>query len=220
MASAFFFVAKNDGKLQLCQDYCYLNEHTIKNTYPIPNVQSILDKLQESKYFTVMDIQLGYNNICIRKQDQWKGAFRTNQGLFEPTVMFFRMYNSPAIFQMMMNTIFMPLIAKNLILVYMDNILIHTSTKKQLHKTTKEILKILQEHDLYLKPEKCQFAKQQLSYLRYIISPDQVQIDPIKLKDISNWPASSTIKETRKFLGFCNFYRKFIKDYAKNCFTN
>ena len=134
--------------------------------------------------------------------------------------MFFRMYNSPAIFQMMMNTIFMPLIAKNLILVYMDNILIHTSTKKQLHKTTKEILKILQEHDLYLKPEKCQFAKQQLSYLRYIISPDQVQIDPIKLKGISNWPASSTIKETRKFLGFCNFYRKFIKDYAKNCFTN
>jgi len=155
MASPFFFVAKNDGKLQPCQDYCYLNEHTIKNTYPISNVQSILDKLQESKYFTVMDIQLGYNNICIRKQDQWKGAFRTNQGLFEPTVMFFRMYNSPAIFQMMMNTIFMPLIAKNLILVYMDNILIHTSTKKQLHKTTKEILKILQEHDLYLKPEKC-----------------------------------------------------------------
>ena len=102
-----------------------------------------------------MNIQLGYNNIHIQKQDQWKGAFRTNQGLFEPTVMFFRMYNSPAIFQMMMNTIFMPLIAKNLILVYMDNILIHTSTKKQLHKTTKEILKILQEHDLYLKPEKC-----------------------------------------------------------------
>jgi len=86
--------------------------------------------------------------------------------------MFFRIYNSPATFQMMMNIIFVPLIAKNLILVYMDNILIHAPTKKQLHKTTKEVLKILQEHDLYLKPEKCQFTKQQLSYLRYIISPD------------------------------------------------
>jgi len=162
-----------------------------------------------------MNIQLGYNNIHIQKQDQWKGAFRTNQGLFEPTVMFFGMCNSPATFQTMMNTIFTPLIAKNLILVYMDNILIHALTKKQLHKTTKEILKILQEHNLYLKPEKCQFAKQQLSYLGYIISPNQVQMDLIKLKGISDWSALSMIKETRKFLGFCNFYRKFIKDYTK-----
>ena len=129
--------------------------------------------------------------------------------------MFFGMCNSPAIFQMMMNIIFILLITKNLILVYMDNILIHTPTKKQLHKTTKEVLKILQEHNLYPKPKKCQFAKQQLSYLGYIISPNQVQIDPIKLKGISDWSAPSTVKETRKFLEFCNFYRKFIKDYTK-----
>jgi len=77
-----------------------------------------------------MDIRLGYNNIRIQKQDQWKGAFRINQGLFEPTVMFFEMCNSPATFQIMMNAIFAPLIAKNLILVYMDNILIHAPTKK------------------------------------------------------------------------------------------
>jgi len=125
------------------------------------------------------------------------------------------MCNSPATLQMIMNTIFALLIAKNLILVYMDDILIHAPTEKQLHKTTKEVLKILQEHDLYLKPEKCQFAKQRLSYLGYIISSDQVQMDPIKLKGISDWPTPSTIKKTRKFLGFCNFYRKFIKDYAK-----
>jgi len=87
---------------------------------------------------------------------------------------------------MMMNTIFILLITKNLILVYMDNILIHTPTKKQLHKTTKEVLKILQEYDLYSKPKKYQFAKQRLSYLGYIISPNQVQIDPIKLKGISD----------------------------------
>jgi len=129
--------------------------------------------------------------------------------------MFFGMCNSPATFQMMMNTIFAPLITKNLILVYMDDILIHAPTKKQLHKTMREVLKILQEYNLYLKPEKCQFAKQQLSYLRYIISPDQVQMNLIKLKGISDWPVPLTIKETRKVLGFCNFYRKFIKDYTK-----
>ena len=144
-----------------------------------------------------------------------KGAFRTNQELFKPTVMFFGICNSLAIFQTMINTIFALLITKNLILVYIDNILIYAPTKKQLHKIIKEVLKILQEHDLYLKPEKCQFAKQRLSYLRYIIFPDQVQMDLIKLKSISNWPVPSIIKEMRKFLGFCNFYRKFIKDYAK-----
>jgi len=89
-----------------------------------------------------------------------KGAFRTNQELFKPTVMFFGICNSLATFQTMINTIFVLLIAKNLILVYIDNILIHAPTKKQLHKIMKEVLKILQEHDLYLKPEKCQFAKQ------------------------------------------------------------
>ena len=143
MALLFFFVVKKNRKLWLCQDYYYPNEYIIKNTYPIPNIQTILDKLCRSKYFTTIYIWLEYNNIHIRKQDQWKGTFRRNQGLFEPTVMFFRMCNSPAIFQMMMNTIFAPLIAKNLILVYMDDILIHTPTKKQLYKTMKEVLKIL-----------------------------------------------------------------------------
>ena len=110
----------------------------------------------------------------------------TNQGLFKPTVMFFGIYNNPVTFQMIINTIFSLLITKNLILVYMDDILIHAPTKKQLHKTMKEVLKILQEHDLYLKSKKCQFAKQWLSYLRYIISPDQVQMNLIKLKGISD----------------------------------
>jgi len=69
MALPFFFVTKKDGKLQPCQDYCYLNKYTIKNIYPIPNIQSILDKLHRSKYFTAIDVWLGYNNICIWKQD-------------------------------------------------------------------------------------------------------------------------------------------------------
>ena len=116
----------------------------------------------------------------------------------------------------MINTIFVSLITKNFILVYIDDIFIYTPTRKQLCKTTKQVLKILQEYNLYLKPEKCEFTKQQLSYYRYIIFSDQVQIDLIKLKELSNWPSPTTIKKTRKFLGFCNFYRKFIKDYTKN----
>ena len=103
-----------------------------------------------------------------------------------------------------MNTIFVLLIAKNLILVYMNDILIHTLTKKQLHKMTKEVLKILQKYNLCLKPEKYEFTKKQLSYLGYIISPNQVQMDLIKLKEIANQPTPTTVKETRKFLRFCH----------------
>jgi len=129
--------------------------------------------------------------------------------------MFFGMCNSPATFQNMMNTILAPLIDKNLVLVYMDDILIHTADKKTLHKTIQQVFKLLKEHDLYLKPEKCEFEKQELKYLGYIISPNKVCMDPTKLKGIINWETPKTLRETRQFLGFCNFYRKFIKDYPK-----
>jgi len=115
----------------------------------------------------------------------------------------------------MMNTILAPLIDKNLVLVYMDDILIHAADKKTLRETTKQVLELLKKHDLYLKPEKYEFERQELRYLGYIVSPNKVRMDPIKLKGISNWETPTTLRKTRQFLGFCNFYRKFIKDYAK-----
>ena len=98
MASPFFFVAKKDRKLWPCQDYRYLNDWIIKNRYPLPLISEIMDKLKGAKYFTKLDICWGYNNIRIKKGDEWKAAFKTNKGLFEPTVMFFGMCNSPATF--------------------------------------------------------------------------------------------------------------------------
>ena len=98
MASPFFFVNKKDGKLQPCQDYWYLNDWMIKNSYPFPLILENMDKLKGVKYFTKLNVRWGYNNIWIRKGDEWKAAFKTNKGLFELTVMFFGMYNSPAMF--------------------------------------------------------------------------------------------------------------------------
>ena len=98
MASPFFFVSKKDGKLWPCQDYWYLNNWTIKNSYPLPLISDIVDKLKGAKYFTKMNVHWGYNNIWICKGDGWKVAFKTNKGLFEPMVMFFGMCNSPATF--------------------------------------------------------------------------------------------------------------------------
>lgn len=99
MASPFFFVAKKDGTLRPCQDYRYLNEGTILDKYPIPLVNDLLEKLRHANIFTKLDLRSGYNNVRIKEGDQWKAAFKTNQGLFEPTVMFFGLCNSPATFQ-------------------------------------------------------------------------------------------------------------------------
>ena len=119
MASPFFFVDKKDGKLRPCQDYRYLNEHTIKNAYPLPLITELLDKLKGAKLFTKLNVRWGYNNVRI-KDGQWKAAFKTNRGLFEPTVMFFGLCNSPATFQAMMDEIFGDMINECIIIVYMD----------------------------------------------------------------------------------------------------
>ena len=140
MASPFFFVKKKDGRLQPCQDYHYLNNWTVKNTYPLPLISKIMDKIKGAKFFTKFNVRWGYNNVWIRKKDQWKATFKTNQGLFEPTVMFFRMCNSPATFQAMMDHIFINMIEGNLVIIYMDNILIFTKTQEELERITKMVL--------------------------------------------------------------------------------
>ena len=110
MASLFFYVKKKDGRLRPCQDYRYFNDWTIKNAYPSPLISELTDKLAGAKYFTKLDVRWGYNNIRIKDGDQWKAVFKTNKGLFEQTVMFFSLCNSPATFQSMMDSIFKDLI--------------------------------------------------------------------------------------------------------------
>jgi len=140
MASPFFFVDKKDGKLRPCQDYRYLNEHTVKNAYPLPLISELLDKLKGAKRFTKLDVRWGYNNVRIRDGDQWKAAFKTNKGLFEPTVMFFGLCNLPATFQAMMDDIFGDMINECIIIVYMDDIFLFAPDEETLTKTPREYL--------------------------------------------------------------------------------
>ena len=181
MASPFFFVSKKDGKLRPCQDYCYLNNWTIKNSYPLPLISNILDKLKGAKYFTKLDVQWGYNNICIHKGDEWEAAFKTNKRLFKPTVMFFGMCNSPAMFQAMMDDIFVGMINRKLVIIYMDNILIFAKTKEELERITKMVLAKLQEHDLFLTAKKCKFCKLKIEYLGMIIEEGKFPLTPSNL---------------------------------------
>jgi RNase H-like domain found in reverse transcriptase/Reverse transcriptase (RNA-dependent DNA polymerase)/Integrase zinc binding domain/Chromo (CHRromatin Organisation MOdifier) domain/Integrase core domain/Retroviral aspartyl protease len=215
IASPFFFVKKKDGALRPVQDYRLLNEGTIKNNYPLPLMSEIIDNLRGAKFFSKLDVRWGYNNIRIKEGDEYKAAFLTNQGLFEPTVMFFGLTNSPATFQTMMNEIFQDLIWQKKVIVYMDDILIFAKSIDQLRDITKEVLEILRRNKLFLKPEKCTFEKKQIEYLGMIISENQVEMDPIKVAGVSEWPIPKTLREVRSFLGFLNFYRRFIEGFSE-----
>lgn len=214
MASPVFFVKKKDGSLRLVQDYRKLNDMTIKNSYPLPLISDIISKLKEAKYFTKLDVRWGYNNVRIKEGDEWKAAFRTNRGLFEPLVMFFGLTNSPATFQTMMNDIFIEVIDENVVIVYMDDILVFTVTLDHHRKVVNKVLDILRKNKLYLKAEKCEFEKEKIEYLGLIISHGRIEMDPVKIEGVSNWPEPTTVKEVQSFIGFCNFYRRFIQDFS------
>ena len=206
MATPFFFVKKKDGKLRPCQDYRYLNEWTIKNAYPLPLISELMDKIKDGKYFTKLDIRWGYNNVRIKEGDEWKAAFKTNRGLYEPTVMFFGMCNSPATFQAMMDDIFEDLIEEGIVIIYMDDMFLSAKTREQLRENTRRVLQRLMENDLYLKPKKCEFCKEKIEWLGMVIEEGKITMDPGKLKGIQDWPAPTTVRQVRGFLGFGNFY--------------
>src|SRR6202047_2165935 len=209
MALPFFFVKKKDSALRPTQDYRKLNAATIKNRYPLPLIGELIDKLGGAKVSVKMDMRWGYNNIRIKEGGEWKAAFHTNIGLFEPTVMFFGLTNSPTTFQTFMNNIFHDLIAQGHVAVYMDDILIFTEMHEQHEKIVREVLRILREHNLFLKPEKCVFHKDEVKYLGVIIGQNKIHMDGTKTSAICDWPVPTKKKELQSFLGFCNLYCRF-----------
>ena len=142
-----------------------------------------------------MDVRWGYNNIRIAEGHEWKAAFKCKHGLFEPLVMFFGLCNSPATFQRLMDHIFWVLIDGNLVLIYMDDILIPADTLEELERVTKIVLQKLKDNDLFLKPEKCQFAVEKVEYLGMIIEHNKISMDPSKLTAIEQWPRPTTTKQ-------------------------
>ncbi|ESK81446.1 hypothetical protein Moror_15818 [Moniliophthora roreri MCA 2997] len=214
MASPFFFVGKKEkGKLRPTQDYRRLNHGTVKNAYPLPPVSDLINKLKDATIFSKLDLRNGYNNVRIKDGDQWKAAFKTNRRLFEPTVMFFGLMNSPATFQAFMDDVLQDFMAEGWCLVYMDDILIYSEDEDEHRKWTIQLLQRLKEQDLYLKPHKCKFDVREIDFLGLVIRPGQIAMDPTKLSGISEWLAPKTVTGVRSFTGFTNFYRKFIGNY-------
>jgi len=210
-----FFIGKKDGSKRMVMDYCNLNDQTIKNNYPLPLITELIDNMGSKKVFTKMDLRWGFNNIRIKERDEWKRAFTMYIGSFEPTVMFFRMTNSPATFQAMMNEILRDLINEGKVTAFMDDVLIGTETEEGHNKIVEEILRRLEENDLYIKLEKCVWKARKIGFLGVVIRPNGIEMEVEKVDGVLSWLQPKNVKDVRKFLGLANYYRRFIKDFAR-----
>jgi Reverse transcriptase (RNA-dependent DNA polymerase) len=195
--------------------YCYLNEWTVKNSYPLPLISEIINKVGKTKRFTKLDLQWGYNNVHIKKGDEWKATVAMHHKSFEPLVMFSRMTNSPPTFQNMMNDILKEEIDIRVVIILIDDILIFTESDEGHEEIVQAVLQKLKENDLFLKVEKRTFDAIEIEFLRLIISPDGIKMDPIKVEAIMSWPTPKWVKDVQAFLGLANFYHQFIHNFSK-----
>jgi len=153
--------------------------------------------------------------VRIKEGDEWKRAFTMYIGSFEPTVIFFGMTNLLATFQVMMNEILRDLINEGKVAAFVDDVLVGTKTEKEHDEIVEEILRRLEKNNLYIKPEKCVWKARKIGFLGVIIGPDGIEMEAEKVDEVLSWPQLKNMKDVRKFLGLANYYRRFIKDFAR-----
>ena len=208
------FVRKHDGTLRLCVDYRKLNSITIRNSYPIPRINDLIESFQGAVIFTRLDLRSAYNLIRIREGHEYLTAFRTPIGHYEYLVMPFGLRNAPSVFQHFVQDIFSDVIGR-FVQIYLDDIIIYSKSSKEHTSHVSLILSRLIENGLYAKLEKCDFHVQETNFLGFRISSKGLIMNEDKLKSILEWPVPKNLKELQSFLGLCNFYRRFIKDFAQ-----
>ena len=205
-----FFVGKKDGKKRIVQDYQYLNEWTIKNNYPLPLISDVLENIGTKKVFTKIDLRWRYNNVRIKKGDEWQVAFTIPEGSFEPMVIFFGLTNSPATFQAMMNELLRDLINTRKVAAFIDDIIIETETEERHDEIVAEVIRRLEENDLYVKLEKCKWKVREVGFLGVVIGPEEIKMEKEKVRGVLEWPTPKCVKDIQKFLELANYYRQFI----------
>jgi len=210
-----FFIGKKNGSKWMVMDYYNLNSQTVKNNYPLPLITELIDNMGSKKVFTKIDLRWRFNNVRIKEEDEWKGAFTMHIGSFRPTVMFFGMTNSPATFQVMMNEILRDLINEEKVVVFVDDMLVGTEMEEGHDEIVEEILRRLEENNLYIKLEKYVWKVRKIGFLGVVIGPNGIEIEKKKVDGILSWPQPKTVRDIRKCLGLANYYRRFIKDFAR-----
>ena len=213
-AAPIVLVRKKDGSLRLCVDYRRLNSKTVRDQFPLPRIEESIDAIGGAKWFSTMDLASGFNQVAMDDEDRHKTAFTTPFGIFEYNRMPMGLTNSPATFQRLMQTCLNDYIFQ-ILLVYLDDIIVYSNTFDEHIERLDRVFTRLREHGLKLKPEKCHFLQRKVTYVGHQISCDGITTDPEKTRAVSEWKPPTTVKELRSFLGFCSYYRRFVKDFAK-----
>lgn len=207
------FVEKPDGTLRLVIDYRLLNRLTIKNRYPLPRIEDLLDRLSGASVFSSLDLASGYYQIRISEEDRPKTAFCTPMGLFQFRVLAMGLANSPSTFQAVMDKVFQPYIGK-FVQVYLDDVIVYSKTPELHAEHLELVFKKLQEHEFYCNPTKCTFNQSEVKYLGHIVGKDGLKVDPKKIAVIRDWPTPQDVSQLRSFLGLANYFRRFVQGYS------
>jgi hypoxanthine-guanine phosphoribosyltransferase len=205
--------ASGTRKWRLCVDFRKLNDITIGDSFPLPNIQEILDKVGKAKYFTALDCASGFHQIPIAPEDKCKTAFSTPTGHFEYARMPFGLKAAPATFQRMMNSILSESMGERS-LVYMDDVLVTGRTLEEHNENLKEVFEQFRKYSIKLEPDKCEFLKRELTYLGHVITAEGVQPDPKKVEAVVRFPAPENERDVKAFLGLVGYYRKFIEQFS------
>jgi transposase InsO family protein len=213
-AAPIFFVPKKDGNLRPCINYKRLNENTLPDGRPLPLISDILSQFHGAELFSTLDLKGAYNLVRMKPGHEWKAAFRSKFGLFEPLVVQFGLQNAPSVFQDFINSIFVDMLGKSLV-IYIDDILIYSKSLEKHVIIVREVLKRLQDHHLVLKKKKCLFHVTEFVFLGHRISKNGISMDPEKVDVIAKFGRPTTVKELRSFLGMSNYYRKFVPRYSE-----
>ncbi|CAI5463572.1 unnamed protein product [Closterium sp. Yama58-4] len=208
------FTPKPDGSLRMCIDYRALNKQTVKNKYPIPRIDDLLDQLRGATVFSKLDLRSGYWQIKMADNSIHKTAFRTRYGSYEYLVMPFGLCNAPATFQAEMNHILRPLLDE-CVVVYLDDILIYSKNWKEHVEHLRKVFEILRKNKFYVKLSKSDFALKKVQFLGHMVSAEAVDEDPRKIEAVKKWIVLENVKELQQFLGFANYYNRFMPQYAK-----
>lgn len=213
-ACPIVLVKKKDGKTRICCDYRKLNKNLVKDRFPLPLIEDVLDGLQGAKIFSTIDLRNGFFHVPIEEDSIKYTAFVTHNGQYEFLKCPFGLSTSPPVFQRFINHIFRPLLMENIVIYYMDDIIIPSCNYEEGLERLKMVLQVAKEYGLEIKKEKCQFLKERIEFLGFIIEDGKVQPCEAKTYAIRKFPEPTTCRQLQSFLGLTGYFRKFIPSHA------